>query len=55
MIIPKGTKVNVKAHHGGIAVGILEVDYESGGDVEFKESTTVIPAKVIKAIAIAEA
>lgn len=54
MNIPKGTNVNVKAHHGGIAVGILEVEYESGGAVEFKESTTIIPAKVIKAVTIAE-
>ncbi len=54
MNIPKGTQVNVKAHHGGVAVGILEVEYESGGTVEFKESTTVIPATVIKSVTVAE-
>ncbi len=51
MNIPKGTKVNVKAHHGGIAVGTLASAYKPGGAVNLREfSTGLIPAKAVKAV-----
>ena len=48
MNFPKGTKVTVKAHHGGLALGTLATAYETGGVVDLVEFLSPIPAKSIK-------
>ena len=50
MYLPKGTKVNVKAHHGGVAIGTLAVAYEPGDAVDLVEFSSPIPAKSVKAV-----
>ena len=54
VFIPKDTKVSVKAHHGGIAIGVLAQAYEPGREVNLKEFISPIPAKVVKAVTRAE-
>lgn len=54
MYIPKGTKITVKALHGGVALGTLATAYEPGDAVDLAEFSSPIPAKSVKAVTITE-